>query len=55
MDVGQTLAGTRVLQRIVVFQSNKKLILVTISMTQQFRDEIFQMAEQIGGSLEFIK
>lgn len=55
MDLEQTISGLRVLQRIVVFQSNKKLILVTISTTPQHKDEIFQMAEQIGGSVEFIK
>jgi hypothetical protein len=55
MDVEQTLSGARVLQRIVVFQSNKKLILVTTSTTPQHKDEIFRMAEQIGGSVEFIK
>jgi len=55
MDVEQTLSGIRVLQRIVVFQSNEKLILVTISTTQQFKDKIFQMAEQIGSSVELIK
>lgn len=55
MDLEQTLSGIRVLQRIVVFQSNQKLILITISTTPQYKDEIFQMAEQIGGSLELIK
>lgn len=55
MDVEQTLSGMKVLQRIVVFQSNKKLILVTISTTPQFKDEIFQIAEQIGRSVEFIQ
>ena len=55
MDLEQTVSGFRVLQRIVAFQSNKKLILVTISTTPQHKDEIFEMAEQIGGSVEFIK
>jgi hypothetical protein len=55
MDLEQTVSSFRVLQRIVAFQSNKKLILITISTTPQHKDEIFQMAEQIGGSVEFIK
>jgi hypothetical protein len=55
MDLEQTISGIRVQQRIVAFQSNKKLILVTISTPPQFKDEIFQIAEQIGGSVEFIK
>jgi hypothetical protein len=55
IDVEQKLAGVQVLQRIVVFQSNQKLMLVTISTTPQFRDEIFQVAEDVGGSLVLIK
>jgi hypothetical protein len=39
----------------VVFQSNKKLILITISTLPQFKDEIFQLAEQIGGSIELLE
>ena len=55
IDVEQSLGGIQVLQRIVVFQSNQKLLLVTISTTPQFRDEIFQVADQIGSSVEFIQ
>ena len=55
MDVEQTISGIKVQQRMLVFQSNKKLILVTVSTRPQFKDEIFQLAEQIGGSVEFIK
>jgi hypothetical protein len=55
MDVEQTVSGVKVQQRILVFQSNKKLILITVSTTPQFKEEIFEIAEQIGGSLEFIK
>lgn len=55
IDVEQSLGGIQVLQRIVVFQSNQKLLLVTISTTPQFRDEIFQVAEQIGSSVEHIQ
>jgi hypothetical protein len=55
MDLEQALSGFRVLQRVLAFQSNEKLILITISTTSQHKDEIFQVAEQIGGSLELIK
>jgi hypothetical protein len=53
MDVEQSLSGLKVQQRVVVFQSNKKLILITISTPPQFKAEIFPMAEQIGSSVEF--
>jgi hypothetical protein len=55
MDVEQNVSGNKVQQRMVVFQSNKKLILITISTLPQFKDEIFQLAEQIGGSVELLE
>jgi len=55
MDMEQNVSGNKVQQRIVVFQSNKKLILITISTLPQFKDEIFQLAEQIGGSVELFE
>ena len=55
MDVEQNVSGNKVQQRMVVFQSNKKLILITISTLPQFKDEIFQLAEQIGGSIELLE
>lgn len=55
IDVEQSVAGVKVQQRMVVFQSSGKLILMTISTTPNFKDEIFELANQIGSSLEPLK
>lgn len=55
MDVEQSLSGIKVQQRVIAFQSNKKLILITISTPVQFKEKIFPMAEEIGSSVEFIQ
>ena len=55
IDVEQNVSGTKIQQRLVLFQSNERLIMITISTTPQFKDEIFQLAEQIGASVEFVK
>ena len=55
MDVQQKANGTDAQQRIIMFKTSKKLILVTVTTTPVFRDEIFQMADQIGASIELIK
>ena len=55
IDVEQSLNGIKIQQRLIVFQSNKKLILVTISTLSQFKDEIFKAAEELGASIETFK
>lgn len=52
--VEQNVAGTGVQQRMVVFLSNERLILMTVSTLPQFREAIFQPVDQSGGSLELL-
>ena len=55
IDVEQNLSGLKVQQRLIVFQTNNKLIMITVSTPPQFKDEIFKMAEEIGVSIEILK
>jgi len=55
IDVEQSLNGVKIQQRLIVFQSNKKLIMITVSTLPQFKDEIFKMAEAIALSIELFK
>jgi hypothetical protein len=55
IDIEQSLKGAKIQQRIILFQSNEKLIMITISTMPQFKDKIFQVAEEIGTSIELFK
>jgi hypothetical protein len=55
IDVEQALTGKRVLQHVNVFHSASKLIIITVTTLQEFKDEVFQMGDQIGTSIAFLK
>jgi len=55
IDVEQALTGKRVQQHVIVFHSGSNLIIITITTLQEFKDEVFQMGDQIGASIEFLK
>jgi len=55
IDVEQNIKGVQVKQKLIVFQSNKKLIIITVSTLARFEKEIFAVAEQIGASVELLK
>lgn len=55
MDVEQDVNGNKAQQRIVLFKTSNKLILLTITTVPQFKDEIFQISDEIGASVEFLR
>jgi hypothetical protein len=55
IDVEHAVIGRPVQQRVIVFQSNRKLMIVTVTTLRQFKDEVFQMGDEIGASIEFLK
>jgi len=54
LDVEQVVVGVKVAQRIVVFQSNETLIMITITVPQQFKDEILPVSEPVGKSIKLL-
>ena len=55
IDVEQIVAGNHAQQHLIVFQSNGKVILVTVTTLPQFKEEVFQMGDQIAASIELLK
>lgn len=55
IDIEQSLQGIKIQQRLIIFQANKKLIMLAVSTSPQFKDEIFKVAEAMGTSIEFLK
>jgi len=55
IDIDQTLTGKRVQQHVMVFKSDNHLIIVTTTTLPEFKEEVFQMGDQIGASIEFLK
>ena len=55
MDIEQSIAGSQVLQRLIVFQSNDKLIMITITTLKQIGSAAFSSSEPIAGSIELLK
>ena len=54
IDLEQNINSSPVRQRLIVFQSNKKLIMITVSTLARFEQEIFGVADQIGASVELV-
>jgi len=55
IDVERSLSGNRVSQRIMIFQNNKKLIMMTVTTVSRFKDVIFQSLNEIGATVEIFK
>lgn len=55
LDVEQSSNGVKVVQRMVVFQTQDALIVVTITVPAQFKDDVLFVGDSIGGSVEFLK
>jgi hypothetical protein len=55
LDVEQAVTGKPVQQHVIVFQSGGNLIIITVTTLQEFKDEVFQMGDQMGASIEFLK
>ena len=55
IDIEQQLSGTKIQQRMIIFKSDNKLIMITASTIAQFKDVIFDAAVEIGRSVELLK
>src|SRR5262245_61329411 len=56
MDLEQSYDdGRKVPQRVIVFQSNKRVIMMMASTIPELKDEVFEVAKQIGSSIEPIE
>lgn len=55
IDVEQVVGGKHAQQHVIVFQSGSNLILITVTTLQQFKDEVFQMSNQIAASIVLLK
>jgi hypothetical protein len=55
LDIEQEANGIEIAQRLLIFQSNGKLILVTLTAPIDFRANVFASGDVIGASIEFLK
>lgn len=55
IDVEQSSAGFKVTQRLVVFQAEDKLIVITITTVPQFQAQILPVSDLLGGSIEYLE
>lgn len=55
IDVEQNVNGERIQQRVVVFKTSAKLIVVTMTTLPQFADEMFDVNTQVGASVELLQ
>lgn len=55
LDIEQDASGIKVFQRLVVFQTEDKLILITVTTSENFKAEVFASADEIGASIKLLK
>jgi hypothetical protein len=55
VDIEQNVSGSKITQRILVFQTNQKLIMISFSTLPEFSKDIFAEANSIGGAIEPLK
>jgi len=55
MDIQQDFGGVKIQQRMLLFKSDNKMIMITFSTIPQFKDVIFEAATEIGLSVELLK
>jgi hypothetical protein len=55
IEIEQTIAGNKIRQRVLMFQANKKLIMLTFTTLPEFSKELFEEGNQIGGTVELLK
>jgi len=54
VDMEQTIKGEKAAQRAMVFQANKKLIILTFSTAKQTSADLFKEGDLIGGSVKLL-
>jgi hypothetical protein len=55
VEVQQEASGMKLAQRILVFQSNKKLIMITLTAPEKFKADVFTSGDAIGASVKLLK
>ncbi len=55
IDLEQSVNGVKIAQRVIVFQTNNKLILLTTTASKQSSQDIFPESDLIGASVQFTK
>ena len=55
IDTEQTAAGSKIVQRVLVFQTKDKLVMIAITTLPQFSKDVFAEGDIIGGSIELLK
>lgn len=55
IDTERLANGFKMQQRLIVFQSNHKLIVITFTTLKQFAEDVFSDANEIGRSIEYLK
>ncbi len=53
IDTERTAKGSKIVQRVLVFQSNQKLVMIAFTTLPQFSKDVFAEGDAIGGSIEF--
>jgi hypothetical protein len=55
LDVEQISDGVEIVQRLVVFQVNEALMVITITVPSQFKDDVLPVSDVVGSSIELLK
>jgi hypothetical protein len=55
IDTEQTANGSPFVQRVLVFQTNNRFIMIAFTTLSQFSKELFPAADVIGGSIELLQ
>jgi hypothetical protein len=55
IEIEQTVGDNKIRQRVLMFQSNKKLIMLAFTTLPEFSKELFEEGNRIGGTIELVK
>lgn len=55
IDIEQSVNGVKTTQRVIVFQTDGSLGMVTITTLPQFSNELFATSDDVGASIELLK
>lgn len=55
LDIEQEVNGISIAQRVIVFQSNNKLIMITLTSPEKFKEDVFASGDLIGASIKLFE
>ncbi len=55
LEIEQEVNGIKIAQRVIVFQANKKLIMITFTSPESIKTDIFTSSDLTGGSIELFE